>query len=151
FTTELDPAGVEITADGQPVTDLVVEPVGASTVPVGVVLVIDTSGSMAGAPMEAAIAAAQSFVDQARPEDRIAIVTFADEVQVVSGFTNNKTALNSTLGAIVADGETSFNDAVIQGVALFAQPNARDLLPNMIVLTDGEDTASTATLEDAIA
>ena len=151
FTEDLDPAAVEVTANGEPVTDLLVEPVGASTVPVGVVLVIDTSGSMEGAPMEAAIGAAQSFVDQARAEDRIAIVTFADTVQVVSGFTNNKASLNATLGSIVAAGETSFNDAVIQGVALFAQPNARNLLPNMIVLTDGEDTASTATLQDAIA
>lgn len=151
FTEELDPSALEVTADGQPVTDLVVEPVGASTVPVGVVLVIDTSGSMEGAPMEAAIGAAQSFVDQARAEDRIAIVTFNDTVQVVSGFTNNKEALNATLGGITAAGETSFNDAVIQGISLFAQPNARTLLPNMIVLTDGEDTASEATLEDAVA
>jgi len=151
FTEDLDPAAVEITANGDPVSDLVVEPVGASSLPVGVVLVIDTSGSMEGAPMEAAIGAAQSFVDQARAEDRIAIVTFSDGVQVVSGFTNNKEALNATLGAIVAAGETSFNDAVVQGVALFDQPNARDLLPNMIVLTDGEDTASLGTLEDAVA
>jgi tight adherence protein B len=151
FTEELDPAAVEITANGDPVSDLIVEPVGASTVPVGVVLVIDTSGSMEGPPMEAAIGAAQSFVDQARAEDRIAIVTFSDGVQVVSGFTNNKEALNATLDGIVAAGETSFNDAVIQGIALFDQPNARDLLPNMIVLTDGEDTASQATLEDAVA
>jgi tight adherence protein B len=151
FTEELDPAAVEITANGDPVSDLIVEPVGASTVPVGVVLVIDTSGSMEGAPIEAAIGAAQSFVDQARAEDRIAIVTFSDGVQVVSGYTNTNEALNATLGAIVAAGETSFNDAVVQGIALFAQPNARDLLPNMIVLTDGEDTASAGTLEDAIA
>jgi tight adherence protein B len=151
FTDDLDQSAVEISANGDPVSDLVVEPVGASTVPVGVALVIDTSGSMEGAPMEAAIGAAQSFVDQARAEDRIAIVTFADDVQVVSGFTNNKQALNATLGAIEAAGETSFNDAVIQGVALFDQPGARDLLPNMIVLTDGEDTASASTIEDAIA
>ena len=150
FTEDLDPAAVEITANGEPVSDLVVEPVGASSLPVGVVLVIDTSGSMEGAPIEAAIGAAQSFVDQARAEDRIAIVTFSDGVQVVSGFTNNKEALNATLSAIVAAGETSFNDAVVQGIALFEQPNARDLLPNMIVLTDGEDTASLGTLEDAV-
>ena len=106
FATEPDPAAVEVTANGQPVTDLVVEPVGASPVPVGVVLVIDTSGSMEGAPMASAIAAAQSFVDQARAEDRIAIVTFADAVQVLSGFTNNKQALNAALAGLVAAGET---------------------------------------------
>lgn len=152
FDTEPDPAALGVTANGDEVSDLVVETVGSSDeVPVGVVLAIDASGSMAGEPIEAAVAAAQSFVDQARPSDRIAIVAFADEAQVVSGFTNNKDSLNATLEAIVADGETAFNDAVITGVGLFDQPGASNLLPHMIVLTDGEDTVSVATLEEAVA
>lgn len=151
FGEDPDPAGLSVTADGQEVSDLVVEPIGASTVPVGVVMAIDASGSMEGAPIAAAQAAAISFVDQARPEDRIAIVSFADEVQVLSGFTNNKDSLRTTIGAIAAGGETSFNDAVIQGITLFDQAGASNLLGNLIVLTDGEDTASEATLEEAIA
>ena len=148
---ELDPAALTVTANGQEVSNLEVEPIGSSTVPVGVALVIDTSGSMAGAPMAAAQQAATDFINQARPEDRIAIIGFSDTVQVLSGFTNNKDSLNATIAALVADGETAFNDAVIQGIALFDQPGADNLLPNMIVLTDGDDTASTATLEDAVA
>jgi tight adherence protein B len=151
FATAPDPASVEVTANGQAVSDLVVEPVSASAVPVGVVLVIDASGSMEGAPIESAKAAATSFIAQARTEDRIAIVSFADQVQVLSGFTNNKDALNQAVGAIVAAGETAFNDGVIQGIAMFAEANAADLLPNMIVLSDGDDTASEATLEEAVA
>ena len=148
---ELDPAALTVTANGQEVSNLEVEPIGSSTVPVGVALVIDTSGSMAGAPMAAAQQAATDFINQARPEDRIAIIGFSDTVQVLSGFTNNKDSLNATIAALVADGETAFNDAVIQGIALFDQPGADNLLPNMIVLTDGEDTASTSTLEEAVA
>jgi tight adherence protein B len=151
FSEEPDPAALEVTANGEAVSDLVVEPVGASSVPVGVVLVIDTSGSMEGAPIESAINAAQSFVDQARAEDRIAIVSFNDTVQVLSGFTGNKQSLNSTLAGITAGGETAFNDAVIQGIEMFNEASANNLLPNMIVLTDGEDTASEATLEEALA
>jgi tight adherence protein B len=151
FAAAPDPAAIQVTADGQAVSDLVVEPVGASAVPVGVVLVIDASGSMEGAPIEAAKAAATSFITQARAEDRIAVVSFADTVQVLSGFTNNKDALNQAVAAIVAAGETAFNDGVIQGVAMFQQPGAADLLPNMIVLSDGADTASEATLDEAIA
>jgi len=148
---DLDPAALIVTVNGQDVSNLEVEPIGSSTVPVGVALVIDTSGSMAGAPMAAAQQAATDFVSQARPEDRIAIIGFSDTVQVLSGFTNNKDSLNATIASLVADGETAFNDAVIQGIALFDQPGADNLLPNMIVLTDGDDTASTATLEDAVA
>lgn len=151
FGEEPSPDALDVTANGEQVSDLVVEPVGASTVPVGVVLAIDTSGSMDGAPIESAISAAQSFVDQARTEDRIAIISFNDEVQVLSGFTSNKQTLNSTLAGITAGGETAFNDAVVQGIDMFSQAGANNLLPNMIVLTDGEDTASEATTEDALA
>ncbi|HEX9863884.1 MAG TPA: type II secretion system F family protein [Acidimicrobiia bacterium] len=151
FAAVPDPAAVAVTVNGQPVSDLVVEPVGDSTVPVGVVLVIDTSGSMEGAPIDAAKAAAKSFIDQARPEDRIAIIGFADEVIVLSGFTNNKPQLTTAVDSIVADGETSFNDAVVKGAELFDAAGAENLLPNMIVLTDGEDTASTAAVDAAIA
>ncbi len=150
FTTAPDPAAVEVTANGQAVSDLVVEPLGNSTIPVGVVLVIDASGSMEGAPIEAAKSAAISFIAQARPEDRISVVSFADDVQVLSGFTNDKDALNAAVAAIAANGETAFNDGVIQGVAMFQSPTAADLLPNMIVLSDGEDTASEATLDEAV-
>ena len=151
FGEEPDPSALEVTVNGEAVTDLVVEPVGASTIPVGVVLVIDASGSMEGAPIEAAKAAATSFINQARAEDRIAIVSFSDDVQVLTGFTGNKDALNQAVGAIQAAGETAFNDAVIQGVDLFGQANARDLLSNLIVLTDGEDTSSESALSDALA
>lgn len=151
FATEPDPTAVEVTVGGEPVSDLTVEPIGDSSVPVGVVLAIDASGSMSGAPLDAAKTAAVSFIDQARPEDRIAVVSFADDVQVLSGFTNNKDSLRTTVEGITAGGETSFNDAVIQGVEMFNAPNAADLLANMIVLTDGDDTASEATIDDATA
>ncbi len=145
-----DPAQLAITVDGQPVSNLEVAPLGESSVPVGVVLVIDTSGSMEGAPMEAAKAAATSFVSQKRPEDSIALVTFADTAVVQTGFTTNATDLTARIEALTADGETAFNDGVILGISLFdsAAPN---LLQNMIVLSDGEDTASVASAEEAVA
>jgi tight adherence protein B len=146
-----DPAQLSITVDGQPVSNLEVAPLGESSVPVGVVLVIDTSGSMQGAPIEAAKAAAQSFIAQKRPEDSIALVTFSDTAVVQTGFTTNASDLNTRIDAITADGETAFNDGVILGLSLFDTASATNLLPNMIVLTDGEDTVSQATAEDALA
>jgi tight adherence protein B len=146
-----NPDRLEVTANGQPVTDLETAPIGESELPVGVVLVIDTSGSMAGVPIEQAKEAAKSFVDQKRSEDSIALVTFADEVQVQTNFTTNANDLKNRIDAIEAAGETAFNDGVIKGIELFDGATATNLLPNMIVLTDGDDTASVATLDDAIA
>jgi tight adherence protein B len=151
LSTSPDPAQLEITANGQPVTDLEVTPLADSSLPVGVVMAIDASGSMSGDPIEAAKTAAKDFVSQARPEDRIALITFSDEVLVISGFTNNTKELNTRIDSIEAGGETAFNDAVIKGIELYDAPSAQNLLSNMIVLTDGADTASVATLDEAVA
>lgn len=151
FPEAPDPAGVGITVNGEAVTDLTVESVAQSTVPVGTVLAIDASGSMSGAPLAAAKAAAVSFVEQSNPADQIAVITFADTVQTLSGFTNNKQTLVERINSIQAAGETSFNDAVIQGVSMFDAASGSNLLANLIVLSDGDDTVSTASLDEAVA
>lgn len=151
FPSSPDVSAVEITVDGQPVTDLQIESVAESTVPVATVLAIDASGSMSGGPLEAAKAAATSFVQQAGVTDQIAIITFADEVQTLSGFTADKQVLTERISSIQAAGETSFNDAVIRGVSLFDSVRGSSILANMIVLTDGEDTVSQASLDEALA
>lgn len=147
----IDPAQMVITANGQEVTDLVVEPLAQSLEPVGIVLVIDTSGSMEGAPMEAAKTAAINFVNQKRQGDFIALVTFADTVQTVAGFTSDGAALVTRIEALEAAGETAFNDGVIQGINLFEQSQATTLRRNLIVLSDGADTVSQSTTDDVLA
>ncbi len=151
MTTAPDPAQLAVTVDGQQVSGLETVALGESSVPVGVVLVIDTSGSMAGAPIEEAKAAAKSFVALKSPEDSIALVTFSDTAVVQTGFTTNAADVNNRIDAIVADGETALYDGVILGVSLFDTPSADNLLPNMILMSDGEDTVSTATEEEALA
>lgn len=146
-----DPAALKVTVNGEPVAALEVTRLAESTVPVGVVLAIDASGSMTGAPLEAAKTAAKDFVTQARAEDRIALITFADEVQVLSGFTGNLEVVTELIDSIEAAGETAFNDAVIKGIGMYDSSSARNLLPNMIILTDGDDTVSVATLDEAVA
>jgi len=58
----------------------------AARAPVDVVLVLDTSGSMKGAPLGDAMRAARAFVGAMGPEDRTAVVTFAFEPKVRSGY-----------------------------------------------------------------
>lgn len=148
---EIDPSQLTVTANGNQVELLQAEPLGATQEPVGIVLVIDVSGSMEGAPIEAAKAAAKAFITQKRPGDFIALVTFSDTVQTVAGFTSNAEALNARIDELVATGETAFNDGVIQGINLFEQSNATALRRNLIVLSDGTDTASVSTVDDVLA
>jgi tight adherence protein B len=140
-----------VTANGQEVQLVGVDPLGQTQEPVGIVLVIDVSGSMEGAPMEAAKAAATNFVSQKRPGDFIALVTFGSIVQTVSGFTTDIEALTARIAELEASGETAFNDGVIQGINLFEQSNASALRRNIIVLSDGTDTASVSTTDDVLA
>lgn len=144
----LDPSLISVTEDGQPVANLEGQLIADAAVSQGVVLVLDSSGSMAGAPIEAAKAAAKSFVAQKRPEDLIAIVAFADAPVVLSGFTDSADALTAQIDAITAGGDTAMYDAVVTAAQLFADtdPNARR---TMIVLTDGQDDGSAGTLDDA--
>ena len=146
-----DPAQLAVTVNGQPVSELETALLGESSVPVGVVLVIDTSGSMEGAPIEAAKAAAKSFVAQKNPEDSIALVTFADTVVLQTGFTTNASDLNNRIDAIVAAGETALYEGVILGLSLFDTASADALIPNLILMSDGENTVETATQDEALA
>lgn len=145
----LDPAELTITENGNAVTDVEIETIAESRVQVGIILVIDASGSMEGEPIEAAKAAALSFINQKRAEDFIAVATFADEVQIVRGFTSAKSALVASVEGIVAEGDTAFYDGIIRATDLFSG-DAERLERNMIVLTDGKDEGSVATLDAAL-
>ncbi|MGQ0849524.1 MAG: vWA domain-containing protein, partial [Actinomycetota bacterium] len=95
LTSPLDPALLSLTTNGLPVQGFEVEPLAQSQEPVLIALVIDTSGSMLGPPMEAAKAAARGFIEAKRPGDFIALVTFADTVQTLSPFTSDVAALTA--------------------------------------------------------
>lgn len=125
-----------------------VVPIGQTSTPVGVVLVIDTSGSMReNAKIEAARAAAKQFVAAKGPNDQIAVVAFSAEPRVVTNFTSDANLLNSAIDGLQASGDTALWDAVRLSSGLFtAHP---ELQGNMVVLSDGADTTSQASAGDA--
>jgi tight adherence protein B len=146
----LDPAQLQLTENGVPIENAEIDLISNVSVPQGVVLVIDTSGSMQGAALEAAKAAAQSFVAQKRAEDFLALVTFSDEVRLVSNFTTSRSTITSQINALEAGGETSLYDGIIRATELFAT-STDQIRKNIVVLSDGADTSSTATVEAAVA
>lgn len=122
-------------------SEVEVIPIGETDTPVGIVLVIDTSGSMrTDDKMAQAKSAAKQFVAQRPPNDQIAIVSFADQPQVVAGFTNDVQVLNGAIDGLVAAGETALFDGVRLGATLLSERS--DLQANMLVLSDGKDTVS---------
>ena len=137
--------------NGKIVRDFQVVPIGeALTTSLGIVLVIDTSGSMRpGGKLEQAKTAARQFVDQKLPNDRIAVVAFSNEPRVVVNLTNDQDLLRSAIDGLQPAGETALWDAVRTGANLLTE--APDLLPYLVVLSDGADTVSQVGIDTAIA
>lgn len=106
------------------------------------VLVLDASGSMAGARIGAARKAAVGFIDALPPEVAVGLVTFNDAVRVVSKPTTDREVIRRALEAVKPDGDTALYDAVARGIALAPEGSRARL----VVLSDGKDTTSTMTL-----
>ena len=133
--------------NGQIVNGVQVRPLSETAQPVGVVLVIDTSGSMREqGRIEAAKAAAETFVKGRGPTEKIAVVSFSDAPLVVHPFSSDGGAAAAVEGLQPAGG-TALWDAVRLAAGLFGdQP---DVQPNIVVLSDGADSASKVTADEA--
>jgi len=108
-------------------------------VDVDVVLVLDTSRSVAGTRLQALRDAAGALVRNLRDGDRAAVVTFASGVTVNAPLTTDHTAVSRALETAEARGATSLVDAAWTSV-LLAHGNDRPTL--VLVFSDGVDTAS---------
>ena len=139
--TDLSGSGVGLTQDGEDIEFVLRALV---TEPIEVVLLLDTSGSMAGAPIAAARTAAGEFVGQLPPTSDIAVVTFGTEVETIADFGTDPEQLQTAIEGVTASGETAVYEAVIEAIRLVQEaPRSRQFV---VLLSDGGDTASTSTL-----
>jgi tight adherence protein B len=114
-----------------------------------VVLAIDRSQSMAGASIRDATAAAEEFVGLKLPSDRVSIVAFGHSPETLAAFSTAPGDADSALNGMSVDGVagTALYDAIVSSAdALRGAPGGHVI----IVLTDGRDVSSTATLADAV-
>ncbi|MDQ4057673.1 MAG: VWA domain-containing protein [Actinomycetota bacterium] len=136
---------VTLTENGVTPGRVDVRPIDEEIATVDVVLVIDTSGSMKGEPMSAAIAAAKSFVNELPPDIRVGLVSFSDRPRVLQRLSGERTGLLEAIDTLKADGETALYDAVNEAASLFTGTGQR----NIVLLSDGGDTASKSSLRSA--
>ena len=109
--------------------------------PASVLLLVDVSGSMAGDPMNQAKAAMQQFLDGLDPKDQVAVMSFANNVQLLQDFTSDRAALGQAVTRLTPVGETALYDGVIQSTAKMAEaPEGRKLV---VLLSDGAGTVGT--------
>jgi Ca-activated chloride channel family protein len=112
-----------------------------TTTPLDIVLAIDASESVA--PYEhLERAAASDFIHSLlRPQDRIALITFADSAHTLVAFTNNPSRIDTALGHIRHGHATALYDALTAASQRLADtpaaPNTRRVI---VLITDGENT-----------
>jgi Ca-activated chloride channel homolog len=116
--------------------------------PVSLGLLIDSSGSMYD-KRQAVDKASLDFVRLSNPEDEEFLVDFSWEAFIDQDFTNNIDKLQQGLGYIKSSGGTAIYDALVASADYLAK-NAKHPKQVLLVVTDGEDTASSATLEQTI-
>ena len=137
-----------LTENGAPVAGLIAHNLGQNK---AVVLAIDDSRSMIGAPLAAAVAAARGFIAAKPPGDAVGVLAFGRHAVPLSGLSTATIDTDSALRniAVAQRPGTALYDAIVTGTdVLDSSPLAARVL---IVLTDGRDVSSRSTLAACIA
>ncbi len=116
--------------------------------PVSIGLLIDSSGSMYD-KRQAVDKAALDLVRLSNPKDEEFLVDFSSEAFIDQDFTSSLDKLQQGLSYIKSSGGTAAYDALVAS-ADYLTKNAKNPKQVLIIVTDGEDNASSATLEQAI-
>jgi tight adherence protein B len=144
----LDESRVRILENGEPVDQLSVVPADeAAEGEFGVVLVIDASNSMRGTAIAGAVEAARAFAEQRSPNQLVAVLVFNSASSVLLPFTADQGEIEAALAQppALAHG-THVYDAVDAALGLLRE--AEIAAGSVVVLSDGADTGSAASLTD---
>ena len=115
--------------------------------PLVVGFAMDTSTSMADHMAEARDAAIGFLNSVIRPGDRTFAVAFNDKPELVAPPTDDVAVVERALLDVHSRGWTTLYDAVVRSLFYFRGFGGRRAL---VVLSDGEDTASRASFEEAL-
>jgi len=102
---------------------------------------------MRGQPIKDALKAAKDFIREMRAIDRVGLVSFDDQVIVISRPNADKGPLLKEIDKIKVGKDTALNDAVKKSLQLLSPFIGRRAV---IVLTDGKENRSKATREETI-
>lgn len=124
-----------------------------------VMLLVDTSGSMGNilgigeSKIDQAKQAAEVFLDNMEQGNRVGLATFSDGVQVtipLGDLESNRGILQQGIRNLGATGGTAMYDAINDVVGRMNQTDSDSRIRAVVLLSDGGDTTSMKTLNDAV-
>lgn len=148
------PAGEIPTVEVEADTELVAASVQSLDTAPTVVLVVDTSGSMQGERLDAAKDAAATCIAEMPALAEVGMVAYAEGPPLIVEPSPDRAALLETVAELTAVGETATFDAVLAATDTLANTSGSidDRASRFLVLlSDGEDTVSQSTADDAVA
>jgi tight adherence protein B len=142
------PYQLRVSENGVPVIPHL-EPVTRSRVPVSVVVALDTSDSMRGAKLADALDAARTLIAAKPSRSEAELIGFAARPSTLHAWSASASASMSALGQVTTSPGTAIWDTVTSASQqLGSRPGTARVI---VLLTDGMDTSSAATLDEAIA
>ncbi|MEX0427434.1 type II secretion system F family protein [Nocardioides sp. DS6] len=137
-----DLSGVTVTIDGDPAKATAEQAQSHAVVRRTAILAIDTSDSMRGKRLAAAKTAAEEYVTTLPHDVYLGIVTFAGDVTTALAPSQDRAKASSIIDGLTLSHGTKLYDGVGAAIDLAGPQGQRSLL----VLTDGADVGSSATL-----
>lgn len=124
-------------------------PVAPRTVPLAVAIVLDTSGSMEGPRIEAALAAVGAALDALPPTDYATVIGFDDKARVLWPLqpVGNSSSLRPALRRVRAGGGTHLAAGVELAVERLRAPHLRQSLRRLVIISDGAPSHPPRTLD----
>jgi molecular chaperone DnaK len=139
---EIEPVPDDLTWLGMP-PETRAEPTQATKI----FLLIDTSSSMAGAPLMEAQSAARAFLDKCDfTRTEVGLISFSDAVTLQSDATDNARRVHAAINRLEADGTTNLSDAIALARGRLLEVDRRRYA---VILTDGYPDSSQAAFEEA--
>lgn len=108
--------------------------------PLDLAIVIDRSGSMSGEPLAAALGCARNLIRGLRATDRVAVVVFDNQVDVLQPLAQvaDREAVCATLSGVRSGGSTALFDGWEEGARQLAPFTSANRTSRVILLTDGQ-------------
>ena len=144
--SRLEQKDFAVTEDGQPET---ISFFGTTDMPFDLVLLLDLSGSTSG-KRDLIRKSTRRFIEAARPFDRLAVVTFADNPNVISPLTEDRKQMLQRVDTIEGTGGSNIWGSLKFTLDQVIGPKSPNRRRAVVLMTDGLDNSLGGLLDSDI-